>query len=153
MNIERMEKVIQALESLPDERLDMGVWRRETECGTVCCAAGAYIMANPDADLVLVPYGPPHDVRYSLSDRQGRWVWDAISLHFDIDERVANDLFSRHPSGSNLESPARLDVISNFRKAIDDYKRRNSVSIGESTADTGNDVAGDRSRNETNSRA
>ena len=53
MNISRLLKVIEAIEEVAPQLFEMRCWARKTECGTVGCAAGIYILANPDCGLRL----------------------------------------------------------------------------------------------------
>ena len=50
-NLERLRKVVAALENTPDERFDLVIWMRETDCGTVGCAVGHYVSQNPHCGL------------------------------------------------------------------------------------------------------
>jgi len=40
MDAEKLLKMADFVETLPEETFDLSTWKRETDCGTVCCAIG-----------------------------------------------------------------------------------------------------------------
>lgn len=53
MNIPRLLKVIEAVANTPPKLFSMRCWGQITECGTIGCAIGRYIIDNPRCGLRL----------------------------------------------------------------------------------------------------
>jgi hypothetical protein len=95
MNIERLKKCLEAVENLPDVQFDMRNWKREDSCGTVYCAAGAYVAANPDCGLefckIEIEFG------WAIQKRGGTNLCASIVIladHFDISRKESFTLFN-----------------------------------------------------------
>lgn len=116
--LERLNRVVEAVEKLPPIRFALNEW----SCGSVCCAVGAYCLANPDAELFLSGGWPKlsRGNECILHDS-----WGAVQIHFGLDQDEAEHLFY---SGAYFDpdverdalrgEPARAAVLQRLREFI-----------------------------------
>lgn len=114
-NKERLLKVIESVERRPEELFDMSVFAINRDCGTVACAAGSYIIDNPNCGLHLEWTLPSR----SANVRDGNpnhHSFEALAFHFDITEDSAIYLFE--PDSYKNNRPAKATVLARFRAFV-----------------------------------
>ena len=111
MNVERFNKLIEAVQNVPATvEFDMSTYLCVThECGTVACAVGSYVLANPDCGL-------PVDF----------FVIGKVADHFDITcQEVCRLFLSGYYNGD--AKPVRDRVLRRLRTFV--QERANSTTV------------------------
>lgn len=93
MNRERLQRLIEAVENQPDNLFDIESWGRHGECGTIVCAFGAYILANPHRGLSLRSYVFDHQLMRVVRDGRSSNGLIETMIEFDICKEEARYLF------------------------------------------------------------
>ena len=122
--IQRLLMLADFLETVPEKKFDINVWRRDknswdisdgnliTECGTVACAVG-WACALPEFqkmglwyDLYPIYQIPGTEMKYE--------AWDAIQQFFDLD--LGQSLYLFHSSAYGKVYGTRENVVSRIRE-------------------------------------
>jgi len=112
MDTEKLLKMADFVETLPEENFDLSIWKQVNLCGTVCCAVGWAIEKKLFPELSFrhvycsnypVPRILPENTRYELLG------FDAVSEVFNISWTEAKWLFS---SRSYLQTRVTPKMVS-----------------------------------------
>lgn len=88
MNRERFLDLIDILENkVTDKQFDIGTFYRESECGTVACAAGWLAIYHPEYFKPMAQFVMPAPIGRNIDP------FEALAEYFDIDVSKSLDLF------------------------------------------------------------
>lgn len=111
-NRTRLIKLIEAVNDTPMKLFNMEFWACKTECGTVGCAVGRYILANPKCGLRL--YWLCGGEGGAGVRRKHQYGMNAVASHFQIDICQADRLFC----SSYYKNPTKANVLRRFRSFV-----------------------------------
>lgn len=138
MKTERLIRLIEILEKIPESDFDIRFWRRDVGLKTTACAIGHYIMIEKPDDLSLsYAYSFDDIIQYSINNSV---IWTvgqmAIAKHFEITERDVENIFCENifTGGIFHKNKTRQDVITKIKEVIranrpvNDVKDNNGIS-------------------------
>lgn len=102
MNIERLKQAIKIIEAIPDEKLNLRVWKNANEsigyvdsmeksCGTIACAAG-WLAMHPEMQAQGWWSGLCGQPVYQR-EKQTFFGFDALQMFFELRDSEAYGLF------------------------------------------------------------
>lgn len=104
-NRKRLEKVIEAVEKASGRQFDMAYWKTITDCGTVACAVGHYVLDNPKCGMRIIGSSLSSSTYFGM---------DAVAVHFRVTYEQAERLFAKN----SYSRPTRAYVLRRLRAFV-----------------------------------
>ena len=115
MNIQRLQRLIEILKTVPDNKFNINAW--QSECGTVACAIGWALLDKDFNDQGFVYNSRnPHDLAAPSIVGKDLSAIESICYFFDIDKKTARNIF--YSSGYMHSNPSVRQVIMKLENLI-----------------------------------
>jgi hypothetical protein len=123
MDQEKLLRLADFLEILPDERFNLKRWSQDhfepTACETTACACGWASVIFPELALKPVKFNTGRkSIYFTDKDNIEYFGWIAIEKFFDLTQEEANDLFFVDSYRECNIEPSRKNVIKRIREFV-----------------------------------